>query len=89
MWVGKEKSEDFFTRAAFVVGKKTHKRAVKRNRLKRLMREAYRLLLKQNLIPESQKFLSLIFIGQEKALEKSFVEIQSIMFELLKGIDSC
>ena len=86
LWVGKEKNEDYPTRAAFVVGKKTHKRAVRRNRLKRRMREAYRLFLKSNNIQNSQKYISLIFIGQEKALNKSFKEIQSIMFNLLNGI---
>lgn len=90
LWVGKEKSEDVQpTRVAFVVSKKTHKRAVKRNRLKRLMREVYRLFLKNNSIEKSQKYMSLIFIGQEKALDKSFKEIQDIMSELLNGIKPC
>ena len=75
LWVGKEKAEDIPTRAAFVVSKKTHKRAVRRNRLKRLMREAYRLSLKNNSAPISQNYMSLIFIGYEKALDKDFKEI--------------
>ena len=89
LWVGKEKTDDLPTKAAFVVSKKTHKRAVRRNRLKRLMREAYRLFLKNNSIEKSQKYMSLIFIGQEKALGKDFKEIQSIILELLNGIKSC
>ena len=86
LWVGKEKTENFPTRTAFVVSKKTHKRAVRRNRLKRLMRESYRLFLKNGSIQNSQKYMSLIFVGQNKALGKNFKEIQSIMFELLDGI---
>jgi len=74
------------TRAGFVVSKKTHKRAVKRNRLKRLMRESYRLLLKKNQVGSSQKYLSIIFVGHEKAIGKSFKEINEIVSKLLGEI---
>ena len=48
VFVGKEKKNENPTRVGFVVSKKVHKRAVKRNRLKRLLRESYRQLLKEN-----------------------------------------
>ena len=86
LWVGKPKDEGHLTRVAFVVSKKTHKRAVKRNRIKRLMREAYRILLKDGKIEKSQQYMSLIFVGHDGALNKSFNEIQTIMEELLNGI---
>lgn len=86
LWVGREKTEEIPTRAAFVVSKKTHKRAVRRNRLKRLMRESYRLFLKENNTHKSQKYMSLIFVGKEKALGKSFKEIQTTISGLLNGI---
>jgi len=69
----------------FVVSKKTHKRSVKRNRLKRLMRESVRLILKDdNKILD--KYMSLIFTAHTGALGKSFKEIDSSIKHLIKEI---
>lgn len=88
LWVGKKKDKDEIpTKVGFVVSKKTHKRAVKRNRLKRLMRESYRILLKDEKIEKSQQYLSLIFVGFEKALDKDFSQIKSIIYDLLEKIE--
>ena len=72
LFAGIEKKEEVQTKVGFVVSKKVHKRAVKRNRLKRLMRESYRQLLKENNLYNSDKYLSLIFVGGENALGKKF-----------------
>ena len=83
LWVGKKKTDEkFSTKVGFVVSKKTHKRSVRRNLLKRLMRESYRLLLKSGEVGNSQKFMSLIFVGYEKALDKNFPQ----MYDIVKGL---
>jgi ribonuclease P protein component len=74
------------TTVGFVVSKKVHKRAVKRNRLKRLMRESYRLLLKENDLANSQKYLSLIFVASEKLLDKNFDYVKTNIKNLLERI---
>ncbi len=86
LFVGIAKKDDFPTKVGFVVSKKVHKRAVKRNRLKRLMRESYRLLLKKNDLGKSQKYMSLIFVGTEKALGKNFSEINMAISKLIQRL---
>ena len=86
LFAGKKKKDEVPTRAGFVVSKKTHKRSVKRNRLKRLMRESYRLLLKSNNTGAANQYMSLIFVGGEKALGKSMNEIQPIIKHLLEKL---
>jgi len=86
LFAGILKKDNCPTKAGFVVSKKVHKRSVKRNRLKRLMRESYRQLLKEGNLGNSQNYLSLIFIGTTKALGKSFFEIKSDIKTMLERL---
>lgn len=81
---GKISKTDNPVKVGFVVSKKTHKRAVKRNRLKRLMRESVRLILKEN--NELNKYISLVFTGHTGALGKSFKEIDSSVRKLVEEV---
>lgn len=86
LFAGVLKKEECTTKVGFVVSKKVHKRAVRRNRLKRLMRESYRLLLKENKLGDSQKYLSLIFVGSSSALDKDFKSIKLSIEKMLEKI---
>ena len=90
LYVGKQKTQqDVSTKFAFVTSKKYHKRAVKRNRIKRLMRESVRLIIKNNEFEKINNYLSFIFLPKTTALDKNFQEIDNAVKELLsKTIDT-
>ena len=55
-------SEAKNTVAAFFVPKKNHRHAVDRNRIKRLLREAYRVQREENIRPYSPRHFAFIFL---------------------------
>lgn len=84
IYFGKEKTNaESQTKIAFVVSKKIHKRAVRRNRIKRLMRESFRLLLKEDKINFINKYLSVICVAKQASLEADFQDIDLSLKELL------
>ena len=70
----------------FVVSKKFHKRAVKRNRIKRLLREVIRLKIKNNSLLDAQKLRSMIFIAKPPSLNLDYKSTEIAVTELLKRI---
>ena len=69
-------SKDF--RVAFSVGKKTHSLAVSRNKIKRLMREAFRLNIKEYNVVSCN--LVFVFFGQDIP---SFEEVEDSIKSLI------
>jgi len=74
-------------RAAFSVGKKTHNLAVNRNKIKRLMREAFRLNIeKYNIVSCDLVF---VYFSQDIAsYEEVKNSIKSLLLSLTKTIES-
>jgi len=88
LYAGKAKtSPEYPTKVGFVVSKKIHKRATKRNRIKRLFREAYRNARKNNDIKESQQWRSLIFIARGAALDTNYKEVYDAIIKNIKRLD--
>lgn len=87
LFCGKEKNTQNPTRIGFVVSKKIHKRAVRRNRIKRLMRETVRLYIKNSDNSFETKYISLIFVATTSILDKNFEEIDYRIKKLVSMIN--
>lgn len=83
VFCGKRKTKEIPTKIGFVVSKKIHKRAVKRNRMKRLMRESLRIYIKNSGINFDTDYISLVFVGSSRLLTKDFAYIDSAMKKLM------
>ena len=80
-----DSNKDFHV--AFSVGKKTHNLAVNRNKIKRLMREAFRLNIKEYSIVSCD--LVFVFFGQViPSYEEIENSIKSLLLSLSKTIES-
>lgn len=68
-------------RIAFTVSTKVNKSAVKRNKLKRQMREVMRLLLQKNNI---QPGFLIVFMAKKEMFDQSYEKIEQSVMYLLK-----
>lgn len=85
LYKGKNKTDQNIpTKVGFVVGKKIHKRAVKRNKIKRRLREIYIEAVKNNQALNLQDAVSLVFIAKSKILDLSFQEIKKSLLDLIQ-----
>jgi ribonuclease P protein component len=84
IYFGKEKtSDEYTTKIAFVVSKKIHKRAVVRNRIKRLMRESFRLILKENKFNFIHNYISIICVAKTSSINTDFSMVNNLITKLL------
>jgi len=80
-----KKDKNFPTKVGVVVSKKIHKRAVKRNKIKRRLREIYYSLFKNDELPEKIKnAFSLVIIAKSQILEADFQELKSSFYDLIR-----
>ena len=87
VFCGKKKNIEVPTKIGFVVSKKIHKRAVKRNRIKRLMRESVRIFIK-NTPDFDTKYISLVFVASSKLLNQNFQEIDGTIKKIMSKINA-
>lgn len=87
IYLGREKkSLETPTKGGFVVSKKYHKRAVKRNRIKRLLREVCRLAIKHQQLGNLNKYMSFIILPKDTAIGAKFCDVQASFYKLLERI---
>lgn len=89
IYTGKEKkSPDNQTKFGFVVSKKYHKRAVKRNRIKRLLRECVRMAIKENKLSRLSNYMSFIIMPRvnENTCKLKLSDVQKSFYKLIERI---
>lgn len=83
--IGEKKHKDSGNlRVAFVCRKKDLKSAVKRNRLRRIVEEAYRILVAENLLDLSA-YENIVFMLRPECLNLKFNELKSLLHETLSN----
>jgi len=80
--------KDSFLKAGFTASKKNFKRATDRNRIKRLMRESFRLQKNElaNALHANNKYLAVFFIYTGNTLPK-YIEVMGKIKTVLKRLE--
>jgi len=73
-------------RIGFVVSKKVHKRSVRRNLVKRRLRELVRLCLLTESHQSLAKYRTLVFIARSGSLETSFQDLKQKMERCIQNL---
>ncbi len=73
------------TKIAFIVSKKIHKRAVRRNRIKRLMREAFKVFFYNPEYSFLNNYLSIICQAKHNSLNQNFKSLSNCLSSLLEN----
>jgi ribonuclease P protein component len=76
-------SDEPFPRVAFIVSRRSFRQAVDRNRVKRLMREAFRL--QKHLLQNQGLWIVLRYVGKEKPSYSQIKDDLRRIFEKLCG----
>ena len=74
------------TRIGFIVSKKIHKRATRRNRIRRRLRELVRLHLKENQTSGFQGYRAFVLIARPEALGATYQDLKHKMERCLLNI---
>ena len=89
IYFGRKKTDvSIPVKIAFVVSKKIHKRAVVRNHVKRLMRENFRIILKNNAFPFLNDYMSIICVAKKGCLDADYNIFKDSINKLLLQKDN-
>lgn len=78
----KKHSNNELTKVGFVVGKKISKRATKRNKIKRFMRESYKKVISEENM--NIQWNKLIFLARPNILDVEFKDVYDNIIDCLK-----
>jgi ribonuclease P protein component len=84
LYVGKKKHDESKpTKAGFVVSKKIDKRSTRRNRIKRLFRETFKSILKNEDVVFAKTRYAMIFLARQACLGANYEQIYNAVVDCI------